>query len=172
MEVTFSPLGRGDLPLLHDWLAQPHVTAWWDGRNDVDFLARKYGPRIDGTSATRAFTIRVHDEPVGLIQYTPGADYAFWPSELGLADAMAIDYLVGHPGYVRRNVGTTAIRRFLDEVSPATRASRFIASPQARNTGSCRALEKAGFTRVFEGDLVADKQPERRIYLRDTVVSA
>ena len=96
--VTIRPLSRDDFPLLHRWLAMPHVQAWWGSEPvapaDVE---RKYGPRADGTDPTRVFVIELAGQPVGIIQCYGHADYADWDRAVGIPAAAGIDYLVGEP---------------------------------------------------------------------------
>ncbi|HEY5398457.1 MAG TPA: GNAT family N-acetyltransferase [Trebonia sp.] len=96
--VTIRPLSRDDFPLLHRWLAMPHVQAWWGSEPvapaDVE---RKYGPRADGTDPTRVFVIELAGQPVGIIQCYRHAEYADWDRAVGIPAAAGIDYLVVEP---------------------------------------------------------------------------
>lgn len=166
MRLALCPLRRTDFGLLGGWLAEPHVQLWWEPRHDEEFLEAKYGPRIDGEEPTEVFVVELDEEPVGLFQWCPAEHYAWWPTELGLAEnAVVIDALIGNPAAVGRGVGSAllqhAIPRALERYPDA---GRLLASPKARNAASCRVLDKAGFALVHEGELVRDGQPVSRIY--------
>ena len=157
-EVTIRPLRRDDFPLLHRWLAMPHVQQWWGSEPmtaaDVEL---KYGPRADGTDPTRVFAIELAGQPVGIIQCYRHADYAAWDRAVGIAAAAGIDYLVGEPAQCGRGVGTAAIACLAPRVFGFyPEIAAIVAVPQAANHPSRRALEKAGFRLVAERKLDSD----------------
>lgn len=59
--ITFHPLRREDLPLMHRWLHEPHVRRWWHAAVPMtpEWVEAKYTPRIEGASTTHCFVIRV-----------------------------------------------------------------------------------------------------------------
>jgi SAM-dependent methyltransferase len=60
-DLGFRLLHLGDLALLQQWLAMPHVDAWWHQRLDTGGMLAKYEPRIDGTEPTHVFIISIAD---------------------------------------------------------------------------------------------------------------
>ena len=166
MQVALRPLTRDDFELVCRWLAEPHVARWWDQRHDDEFVEEKYGPRIDGLEPTEVFVVEADDLPVGLFQWCPAEQYAWWPSELGLADgAVVIDALIGEPTKIGRGVGTAllshVIPRILERFPDAT---RILGAPAAENVASWRVLEKGGFELVHESELARDARPLSRVY--------
>jgi aminoglycoside 6'-N-acetyltransferase len=71
--------------------------------------------------------------------------------------AAGVDYLIGDESFTRRGIGGQALRQFaslaLDSYDDIQSVS---AAPQQANRGSWRALENAGFTRVWSGHLDSD----------------
>jgi len=129
--IEFRPLERGDLPQLRRWLTAPHVAVWW-GTPPADdaATAAKYGPLIGG------------DDPTAL---------AVAVAASGMA---GIDYLIGEPDLVGQGIGPAMITAFLAstfERHPGCRAVVVDVDPE--NRASWRALEKAGFRRIYDGDL-------------------
>src|SRR5262245_32267803 len=58
--VSFTSLGRSDLPDIVTWQNASHVRRWWaDAVADVAAGESKYGPRIDGASPTTVDVIGV-----------------------------------------------------------------------------------------------------------------
>ena len=166
MQLALRPLRRDDFGLVSRWLAEPHVSRWWDPRHDDGFIESKYGPRIDGLEPTEVFAVEADNRPIGLFQWCPAEYYAWWPSELGLADdAVVIDALIGDATKVGRGVGTALLEhvlpRLLERFPDAT---DILGAPAAANVASWRVLEKGGFELVHEGELVRDGRPLSRIY--------
>jgi len=85
-------------------------------------------------------------------------------------DAVRIDYLIGVPTLVGRGVGPEIIGHFVDDTCrQLPDASAIAVSVQQANQQSWRALEKAGFRRVWEGTRQIDDPSDagpRYIYLR------
>lgn len=152
---------RDDLPMLSRWLEQPHVREWWvDADADPGAVEEKYGPHIEGTDPTEMFVICAMGQPVGLMQRYRIADYPEWAHTLSMIDdattAAGIDYLIGEPEAVNRGFGTEAIRAFIPAIYDRWHVSAVLVSVQQANRASWRALERAGFTRIWAGILDSD----------------
>jgi aminoglycoside 6'-N-acetyltransferase len=158
LNAAVRPLRRDDFPLLHRWMAMPHVQAWWGGEpitpTDIE---RKYGPRADGAEPTLVFVIEHGGQPVGVIQCYRHADYADWDRAVGIPGAAGIDYLIGEAAHCGRGVGSAAIAGFAPRVFALyPDVTAIVAVPQAANHASRRALEKAGFSLIDERQLDSD----------------
>jgi RimJ/RimL family protein N-acetyltransferase len=152
-----------DLPLLIRWLAAPHVRAWWEEPPSDEVLVAKYAPRIEGHSLTFMYVVTVDDRAVGMMQCYRIRDYPGWAATLratGAVDpaaATGIDYLIGDESVTRRGIGSKALREFAGVVFDRYDDTEIVvAAPQQANRGSWRALENAGFTRIWEGRLDSD----------------
>jgi RimJ/RimL family protein N-acetyltransferase len=158
VDVTLTPLTEDHFPLLVRWLNEPHVQAWWrDGTATTQSIRAKYGPRVGAESATACFVIEADGAPVGLIQHYRHADYAEWDTAVGVPAAAGTDYLVGDPAYTGKGVGSAAIALAADLALAAyPEVACVVAVPQADNTASRRALEKAGFQLREIRDLDSD----------------
>jgi aminoglycoside 6'-N-acetyltransferase len=152
-----------DLPLLADWLAAPHVQPWWGEPPSRDALIDKYTPRLEGRDPTSMYVVTVEGRPVGMIQCYRVRDYPDWVTALAATGALdphtaaGIDYLIGAGSFTRRGVGSEALGQVVGLVLDRYRDIESVcAAPQQSNRGSWRALENAGFTRVWEGVLDSD----------------
>lgn len=136
-----------DLPMLQRWLSRPHVNAWWHQALDLAGVVAKYGPRIDGVEPTHMFVIELDGRAIGWIQWYRWRDYASHAAQLGAEPSAAgVDLAIGEADLLGRGIGTRALMLFIERVIFADAAiSAVVSDPEARNTRSLRAFEKAGF---------------------------
>ena len=160
MTLELRPLERPDLPLLARWLAAPHVERWWREPADSAAVEANYGPSIDGADPTEHFVVRVDDCDIGMIQRYRIADSPEYQQALAPAgtppDAASLDYLIGDPDRIGRGLGPALIAHTAGTVwlrYPEVPA--IVVAVQQDNRRSWRALEKAGFHRVWSGKIVS-----------------
>ena len=161
--IAFRLLTREDFPMLARWLADPRVARWWHQDGSPEALEREYGAAIDGREPTDVFVALLDDRPFGLIQRYPIAAYAEYLAELSAVcpippGALSIDYLVGEPGLQGRGLGPAMIAALAGQ----TPGRDIVVPVAAGNRASWRALEKAGFARVAEGELEPDNPADPR----------
>jgi aminoglycoside 6'-N-acetyltransferase len=173
--VDFRPLRREDFALLARWLAEPRVARWWDHETAPEALERDFGAAIDGREPTDVFVASLDGRPFGLIQRYP---YAGYPEDRAAvaaicevpADAVGIDYLIGEPDMQARGIGPAMIAAFVEETWRTVPGAGDVLVPVAAgNRASWRALERAGFERVAEGQLPPDNPidpPDHVVYRR------
>jgi NUDIX domain len=109
-------------------------------RHDVAF--RQYGPRIDGNALAQTHVVLVAGRPCGFIEHYPVGGLApDGPSAAGLY------FRTGIAGLSGKAVATQLIWAYLIQVVVPRwpRLKTVLASPDAADPGSIRALEKAGF---------------------------
>ena len=157
MSIAFRPLRRADFPLLARWQARPHVSRWWREAADLATITEKYAPRVEGREATEVFVIELGGAPVGIIQRYRMADHPGWAAAVGFGDSAGIDYYLGEEGSIGRGVGSGAIAPFAHlTLARYPEVPMVIAAPQQANVASWRALEKAGFERLWAGQPRSD----------------
>ena len=91
---------------------------------------------------TFAFAITVEDKAIGSIGVFRQGNIHCRTAEMG--------YYIAEE-YWGQGLGTSAVRQIVDYIFTNTDIIRIYADPFAYNEGSCRVLEKAGFT--YEGTL-------------------
>jgi RimJ/RimL family protein N-acetyltransferase len=152
MAISFRPVTREDLPLVHEWHQRPHVLRWWTARPSFGDTEEHYLPTIDGTEPTDHYLALLDDEPLGMIQTYLVSDYPDYAALIEEAEGIAgLDLFIGEEALTGRGHGTEMIRSFVDEIvfaRPDTVACT--ADPAVRNAASIRAFEKAGFRVVKE----------------------
>jgi len=152
LPVSFRPLQRADFSLLATWLALPHVAPWWSDEPTVSALETSYGPTVDGTDPTEGFIIELEARPVGFIQRYRLDDYPAWCEALGIERAAGIDYLIGSVELTGVGFGPVIVDAFTAlTFERYGDVDRMAVAVQQTNHRSWRALEKAGYDRVFEG---------------------
>jgi len=162
MDLTFRALTRDDFPMLSAWLAAPHVHQWWDEDPDPAAVEAKFGPEVDGVEPTELFVVNLDGEPIGMVQRYRVADYPEWvvslePTGVPATEAAGIDYLIGAADLIGRGVGPAMLAQFAGLTLARYPAVSFlVVDIDPENRRSWRALEKAGFTRIWEGDLEAE----------------
>src|SRR5262245_28044909 len=77
-DLFFRRLGRDDFPRLVRWQAEPHVARWWGDAPDLETIAARYAPCVDGSSPTQVFIVEHAGRPIGLIQRYLVRDYPRW----------------------------------------------------------------------------------------------
>jgi aminoglycoside 6'-N-acetyltransferase len=162
---TFRPLRHDDLATLSTFMAAPHVERWWREDPSPEAVRRRYGPSIDGTDPTEVFVVEFAGEPIGLVQRFRLADEPSWaaslaralPPDAGPDRTAGIDYLIGVADLIGRGLGPRLIDAFTtDTFARWPEVDTVSVAVLEENRRSWRALEKAGYRRIFKGEIDSD----------------
>jgi aminoglycoside 6'-N-acetyltransferase len=172
--ISFRRVGTDDFPLLATWLSHPHVSRWWNHEFTPEAVLRDFGPSARGEEPNEDLLALDHGRPVGLLQRSFWHDYPEYVQEVAhiLAvpeNAVTIDYLIGELADTGHGLGPAIIRAAVaDTWRTHPRAEEIIVPVVAGSQASWRALEKAGFTRIAQGDLAPDNpiDPPRHVIYR------
>lgn len=161
MGLKFRPLHRDDFTLLSAWLSRPHVEPWWREPFDPASVEERYGPTVDGLEPTEVFVVEQDGAPIGIVQRYRLDDEPEWRRVMEPTgtphDAAGIDYLIGEEDRIGRGIGTEVIVRFVDDTwARYPDVPAVVVNVQQDNRRSWRALEKAGFSRCWAGELDSD----------------
>ena len=158
--LAFRPLALADLPALVSWQNAPHAVRWFPERLDLAGAEARYGPRIACESPVRVHVAEADGRACGFLQHYRVADLPGYAAATGRPDAIGLDYAIGLPELTGRGLGPQLIWSYLrDVVMPAHPAAKeAVASPDAANASSVRALEKAGL--VPAGQIAGESGPE------------
>ncbi|NUR64001.1 MAG: acetyltransferase [Catenulispora sp.] len=151
-----------DLTVLHAWMNDPEVAAFWD-------LA---GPREVLDRHIAAVLSAAHSEPY--LGRLDGEAMSYWEIYQADQDPLAEHYparhgdvgihlLIGPGGYRGRGIGSALIRAVADWALSRTASTRVVSEPDLRNQRSIRAFTNAGFEArgVLE---LPDKQAVLMVY--------
>ena len=152
MAITFRPITRDDLPLVHEWHQRPHVVRWWTARTTFAETENHYVPTIEGSEPTQHYLALLDGEPLGMIQTYLVSDYPDYAALIEEDEGTAgLDLFIGDEEQTGRGLGTELIRSFVDDIVFARpETTSCTADPDVRNTPSLRAFEKAGFRAIRE----------------------
>lgn len=173
--ITFRPLKRRDMPLMHRWLYTPHVAKWWwpDQAPSAAALEQKYLPRIAGDEPTDCYIIQEDGRDIGYIQTYVIADHPDYDVLVGVAErAAGIDIFIGEPDRVHRGLGSGILRIFMRTIvfaDPSVESC--IIGPAVSNMSAIRCYEKAGFTFLKTIDVPDEEEPEQlmRIWRQEII---
>lgn len=157
----FRPLDpEADLDLVHGWMHQPHVTAFW--RLDVsrgELAAYLRGVVSDG-----------HQEV--LIGCVDGTPVSYWEVYWAAHDPLARHYaaephdqgvhlLIGPPELTGRGLGRHLLEQVVTwQLAREPRTRRIVAEPDVRNARMIHVFERCGFVREADVEL-----PDKRAAL-------
>jgi RimJ/RimL family protein N-acetyltransferase len=156
--VGFRPLEiEADLPDLLRWLADPDVRPWYD---EGELTEENIGTRFAPEPPMRKLIILIDGAPVGYIQVYRLADEEAYRTQVDVVpEAVAIDLLIGEPGYRNRGWGTSVLRACLRQVVFGEMdAPLAMIAPDPENARAVRSYAKAGF-RPVKTVYVEDEDP-------------
>ena len=173
MGIAFRPFTRADFPLMRTWLEEPLVKRWWNHETSDESLERYFGASIDGKGPTVLHIASDGRGPFGFAQRYRLADAPGYVEELTAVyppppAALSIDYLIGEPSRRGEGLGAAMIAAYMAEAwIRYPEATHVVVPVAAGNRASWRALERAGFKRVAEGELEPDNPidpPDHVVY--------
>jgi aminoglycoside 6'-N-acetyltransferase len=160
-----------DFPLLSRWLSHPHVARWWHQEFSREAVERDFGPSARGEEPNEDWLALLDGRPVGMLQRCRWSDYPEYLAEIGPVypvspEAISLDYLIGEPGDTGRGLGPAMLAAFVERTwADRPDAPCVVVPVNAANRASWRALEKAGFRVVAEGEMEPDNPIDDRGHL-------
>jgi aminoglycoside 6'-N-acetyltransferase len=137
---TFPRLTRADYPLMRDWLAQPHVRAWW---GDPDEEIALIDEDID-TGPTDMRLVVLDGHPFAYVQDYPAHHWPL-PQYAGFPPgARGVDTFLGDPAYLGRGHAARYLRQRCGALL-AEGATAVVIDPSPDNERAVRAYRRAGF---------------------------
>jgi aminoglycoside 6'-N-acetyltransferase len=149
MTVTVRDMTAADLPMVGQWLLEPHVARWWC--DDPGQQLAEFEDAIAGLDPAHVVLVEDDGRPVGWAQWYRWADS---PEEAPDYEAtehdFGIDYGIGEPAHVGRGLGTEVIALLVRQVRQVHPRASLLVAVSAPNKASRRVLEKNGFALVDE----------------------
>ncbi len=143
--IAFKPVDEDDLPLLAQWLAEPHVRQWWGDPDEELALMRSILEEDDGNEG---FVVSVDGQPIGYIQSWKPTNFntdkwleeAPWIADVP-AGSLGVDVFIGRPDLIESGIGSGIVAAFCRRLF-ATGARRLIIDPDAANTRVVHATRR------------------------------
>ena len=161
MTMRLRALGVDDLPVLAGWLGAPHVARWWREPSDLASVTARYGPLAAGVEPTEGLIVELDCRPVGFVQRYLLRDDPQWAATVavgvGELEAASIDYLIGEERLTGRGLGGRMVALVAADSWDRHRTiDAIVVDVRAEHRASWRALERAGFERVWSGTLASE----------------
>jgi len=149
--VTFRPLEKSDLHMLHHWIQRPHVAEWWLDPHTLEDLQKDYFSSAAQQSTTKAYIAMMDTSPIGYIQVyvALGSGDGWWENEQD-PGVRGIDQFLADPDLLGHGLGTSMVRAFVDLVFSDPAVTKVQTDPDPRNARAIRCFTKAGFRPLGE----------------------
>ena len=140
---SFRSVEPDDLPMLGQWLRQPHVRQWWgDPEKGVAEIAAAMNE-----ISTEPLIVEFEGQPLAYLQsYDPHLEddhpYADQPT-----GTLGLDISIGNADLIGKGHGSAIISQFALELFEEG-APRLVIDPHPDNTRAIRAYERAGFRHI------------------------
>lgn len=146
--ISFEALTARQLPLLEEWLNQPHMQEWWgDPVHELNVIR----DMIEGRDTTQPYIFYVDNRPAGYIQVWFVGDHqnAEWlenhPWLAALpANAIGVDLSIGEADLLSCGIGSAALQKFTESLR-SEGYDTIVIDPDRNNIRAVRAYHKAGF---------------------------
>lgn len=140
----FRAVTEADLPLLRQWLGQPHWAEWWDAPEAAIDGIREAMDSVE----CEPLIVELAGRPIAYLQcYDPHLedDHPYQDQTFG---TLGIDLSIGPAELLGQGHGSALLSQFVEELF-AEGTPRVIIDPHPDNRRAIRAYEKAGF-RAFD----------------------
>jgi aminoglycoside 6'-N-acetyltransferase len=139
-KYSFRALEKNDLPLLKDWITQPHWQEWWGNtENALDEILAAMEEE-----ATEPMIVELSAKPVAYVQtYDPHLEEGH-PYQDQPFGALGIDISIGDAAMLNQGHGS-AILSALAKMLFEEGVPRLIIDPDPANSRAIKSYEKAGF---------------------------
>jgi len=156
--LTFRPLTRADLPMLHGWLQRPHVAEWWHEPTTLAELEDDYFSADALASSTRPCIALLGAEPIGFIQsyVALGSGAGWWENETD-PGTRGIDQFLADEARLGRGIGSAMVDAFAKRLFADPAVTRIQTDPSPDNERAIRCYRRAGF--VDRGEVVTPRRP-------------
>jgi aminoglycoside 6'-N-acetyltransferase-1b/aminoglycoside 6'-N-acetyltransferase-2 len=151
--VTLRPMTDDDIPMLHDWLARPHIARWWRGdaqrQATLDETRAQYRREVLAKERVTPYIAMLGDDPIGYAQsyVALGCGGGWWEDETD-PGVRGIDQSLARPELLDKGLGTKLASALVELLFSDPEVTTIQTDPSPDNPRAIRCYEKAGFRKV------------------------
>lgn len=146
---TIRQLETSDKEIMANWLSDPRVLEYYEGRDrphDLAQIEEHYFARSDETAR---WLVEYQGKPIGYIQFYPVLEeereiYGYDAAE----KIFGTDQFIGEPDYWNKGIGTQLVELAKQYLFDSLEAERIVMDPQAVNERAIACYEKCGYRKV------------------------
>ncbi len=150
-DLKIQPLTDEDGPILHKWLNDSRVLAYYEGRDkphDIDMVRERFLSKTDLSGVLGCLALW-KGSPLGYVQVYPvlGDELTLY----GYAQdnqVYGMDQFLGEPDLWNQGMGTLLVDTVVDWLFRQCKADRVVMDPRVENTRAIHVYEKCGFQKV------------------------
>jgi len=154
--MHFLPFTHDHLPMLTDWLARPHVAAWWslgEPPPDLATVTADYGDLVegaDGGTSARGWIASLAGTPIGFIQSYVAVDTHAdgWWLDVTDPGVRGIDLFLADGERLGQGLGTAMVRAFVRQLFDDPAVTWVQTDPAPHNARAIACYRRAGFGEV------------------------
>jgi len=148
--IGVSYLQKEDIPLMVQWLSDPKVLEFYEGRDksfDAERVQKKFFDRDDGVARC---LVEYQGNKVGYIQFYPlDSQSKDTFGYLNEAERIyGIDQFIGETGSWNKGLGTKLVKAVVSYLVGTHDADRVVLDPRIENKRAIRCYQKCGFSSV------------------------
>ncbi|WP_106769414.1 GNAT family N-acetyltransferase [Paenibacillus faecalis] len=147
--LTVRLLAETDASLLADWLSDPLVLTYYEGRDrphDAEMVKQSF---FDGDESNTRCIVQYDGQDIGYIQFYAITDEE--RIEYGYGDftgsIFGMDQFIGETSFWNQGIGTELVITMVRYLRSHKGADKIVMDPQAWNERALRVYEKAGFVK-------------------------
>lgn len=166
--VQMRPLAISDMPLLHDWLNQPHLRPFYEREpSTLEQVTKRYACRILEDHPTNCLIAEFDGEPFGYLQWYLNRSLPEYGADtIGMTAGVSFDYYIGPPAFLGRQLGTAMLNAAVEHVKRLVNPQDwlFCVGHRPENTSAICCSHRAGF--CYYKDFTEDGLAHA-LYVRD-----
>ncbi|GER71425.1 N-acetyltransferase [Weizmannia acidilactici] len=148
-KLKVRPLEIDDKPLLVQWLTDPTVLAYYEGRDRPHDMETVHAHFYDRKDEVTRCIVEYDGQAVGYIQFYPldasaKADYGYAQDDV----IYGTDPFIGEPTLWNRGIGSLLVRSMTAYLIHKKGANRVVMDPQTWNVRAIRCYERCGFQKI------------------------
>ncbi|KZL24789.1 GNAT family N-acetyltransferase [Pseudovibrio sp. WM33] len=166
--VRMRALTVSDMPLLHEWLNQPHLRPFYEREpSTLKQVTERYACRISSNHPTNCLIAELNGAPFGYLQwYLNRAFPEYGTDTIGITAGVSFDYYIGDPASLGQQLGSVMLNAAVEHVKPLVCAEDqfFCVGHRPENASALHCSQHAGFR--YCKDFTEDGLPHE-LYVRD-----